>query len=130
MSNKTEKFILEPEAVNQVKAYGISYPEHGVAKSADDAVAVADKTGYPVVMKIVSSDAPHKSDVGGVLVGLDSPEAACEGYETILANVKNALPDAAIEGVLICHQAKEGVEVIIGATKDPVFGMTLMFGRG
>ena len=130
MSEKTGRFILESEAVKQVQAYGIPYPEHGVAENAAAAVAVANKIGYPVVMKIVSPDVSHKSDVGGVIVGLDSAKAVIGGYKTIIANVKAVLPDAVMEGVLICRQARAGVEVIIGATKDPVFGMVLMFGMG
>jgi len=130
MTEKIHTFLLEPEAVKQVQLYGISYPEHGIAKNANEAVVVADKIGYPVVMKIVSSDVPHKSDVGGVIVGLDSAKAVREGYETIVVSVKKALPDIFIKDVLICCQAKPGVEVIVGATKDQVFGMTLMFGLG
>ena len=130
MPDKINEFVLEPEAVKQVGTYGISYPEHRVAKSAEEAVLASDKIGYPVVMKIVSPDVPHKSDVGGVMAGLDSAKAVREEYYTIVANVKNILPEAVIKGILICRQAKAGVEVIVGATKDPVFGMTLMFGLG
>ena len=130
MPEKIDKFILEPEAVKQVEAYGIPYPEHSIVKSAQEAVIAADKIGYPVVMKIVSPDVLHKSDVGGVIVGVDSAKAIREGYKTIVANVKNILSNSVINDVLICSQAKAGVEVIVGATKDPVFGMTLMFGLG
>jgi len=130
MSKKTDGFVLEPEAVKLMEKYNISYPEHGVAKTAKEATAIAEKIGYPVVMKIVSFDAPHKSDVGGVITGLTSTKAVQEGYNTIVESVKNALPNATIEGVLVCSQAETGVEVIVGATNDPVFGMILMFGLG
>ncbi|MCD4677768.1 MAG: acetate--CoA ligase family protein [Desulfobacula sp.] len=114
MPDKIDKFVLEPEAVKQVEAYGIPYPEHSVAKSANEAAVMADKIGYPVVMKIVSPDVLHKSDVGGVIVGVDSAKAIREGYKTIVANVKNILSNSVINDVLICSQAKAGVEVIVG----------------
>ncbi len=130
MSKKTDTFVLEPKAVKLMEKYSISYPEYGVAKTAREAAAIADKIGYPVVMKIVSFDAPHKSDVGGVLTNLASAKEVQKGYDNIIESVKNALPNAVIEGVMVCSQAKKGVEVIVGATNDPVFGMTLMFGLG
>ncbi|MBW2370704.1 MAG: acetate--CoA ligase family protein [Deltaproteobacteria bacterium] len=130
MTNKNASFVLEPEAVAQITPYGVSYPAHGIAKTADEAVGVADGIGYPVVMKIVSKDAPHKSDVGGVVAGLADADGVRSGYQKIMDSVTSALPDADISGVLICKQAPEGVEVIIGATEDPIFGMTIMFGLG
>ena len=130
MFSTTDNFILEPKAVKLMEKYNIFYPVHGMAKTAKEASTIADRIGYPVVMKIVSLDTPHKSDVGGVITGLDSTKAVQDCYGTIINCVKNALPDANIEGVLVCCQAKTGVEVIVGATSDPVFGMTLMFGLG
>ncbi len=130
MSEKLDKFVLEPEAAKQMQAYGVPYPEHSVAKNAAEAAVAADKIGYPVVVKIISPDASHKSDVGGVLVGLNSAGEVRDGYNAIVANVKNVLPNAIIEGALICRQANAGLEVVIGATKDPVFGMIIMFGLG
>ena len=86
--------------------------------------------GYPVVLKVVSQDILHKSDVGGVMVGIKDRMQLVSGYETMLANVRSARPDALIKGVMVSKQAPIGVEAIIGGIDDPVFGPTLMFGLG
>lgn len=131
MTIQNSTFVLEPDAVAQIAPYGVVYPEHRMAKSAEEAVQYADEIGYPVVMKIVSKDIPHKSDFDGVLIGLEDAESVQAGYWKILDSVTDALLIYGdISGVLVCKQAPEGVEVIIGATEDPVFGMTIMFGLG
>ncbi|NQU03737.1 MAG: acetate--CoA ligase family protein [Syntrophaceae bacterium] len=124
------KLLTEPEAVKELAGYGISYPEHGLARSAEEAVHIADALGYPVVLKIVSPQISHKTDVGGVFVGLDSDRAVKSAYKAIINKIKAAVPESSIEGVLVCRQAKEGQEVIVGAVIDPVFGPTVMFGLG
>jgi acyl-CoA synthetase (NDP forming) len=123
-------FVLEPEAVKLLKQYKIPYPKHGLARNAKETVAIADRLGYPVVLKVVSPDVLHKSDAGGVLVGLENAKQARAGYGLILDRVQTSVADATITGVLVCKQAGNGVEAIVGAVEDPVFGPTLMFGLG
>jgi acetyl-CoA synthetase (ADP-forming) len=124
------RLITEPEAVQYLKRYNIPYPEHGLARSAEEAVKIAAGTGYPVVLKIVSPDVAHKSDAGGVITGLETPSQVREAYDRILARVLAAVPGASIEGVLVCRQAPQGLEVIVGALEDEVFGPAIMFGLG
>lgn len=130
MLTETERFVLEPEAIERLARYGVPYPRHALVRSAQEAAAAAESIGFPVVMKIVSPAVVHKSDVGGVLVGLRDAGAVGAGYERIVDTVRKVVPGASIEGVLVCEQAAEGVEVIIGVTDDSVFGATIMFGLG
>jgi len=83
-----------------------------------------------VVLKIVSEDAVHKSDVGGVSVNLATADQVTGAYQKIIANVQSHQADAKIEGILVVQQAKEGIEIIVGAMEDPTFGPTVMFGLG
>ncbi len=122
--------LLEPEAISLLRDYGIPYPDHGVARSAEEAVDIAARLGYPVVLKIVSPDATHKSDVGGVIVGLDNDSSVADAYGQIVATVREHTPDANIQGVLVSRQADAGLEVIVGALDDAMFGPTVMFGMG
>jgi acetyltransferase len=124
------RLLTEPEAVQYLKQYHIPYPEYGLARSAEDAVGIAAGMGYPVVLKIVSPDVSHKSDSGGVMVGLEGAGQVRDAYEQILCRVLKAVPGAFIEGVLVCRQAPEGLEVIVGALEDEVFGPAIMFGLG
>ena len=130
MVNEIQRFILEPEAVRRLKRYDIPYPEHRITLSAQEAAAAAEELGYPVVLKIVSPDVLHKSDAGGVMVGIEDAGQVSQGYETMVNRVQSTVPDARIEGVLVCRQAAEGVEAIVGAVDDPIFGPTIMFGLG
>ena len=130
MSEAATRFVLEPEAARLLSEYGIPYPEHGVAHSADEAVQLAESLGYPVVLKAVSLDVVHKSDVGGVAVGLEDASEVRTAYERMVDQVQAAVPKAQIEGVLVCKQAAEGLEVIVGALDDHTFGPTVMFGLG
>ena len=130
MADKQGHFILEPECIQYIKKYNIPYPEHSLARSPEEAVESANRIGYPVVLKIVSPDVIHKSDVGGVAVGLFSPEEVSRAYVKIVAKVKQDVGGAQIIGILVCSQAAEGLDVIIGAHHDSVFGPTIMFGLG
>ena len=123
-------FLVEPEAVKYLEQYQIPYPEHGVAHSGEEAVEIAKRLGFPVVLKVVSPDILHKSDVGGVMVGLKSPEEVMGGFKQMAHRVQTGVPDASISGALVCRQAPEGLEVIVGTTDDPLFGPTIMFGMG
>jgi len=130
MTDKQCHFILEPEGISYIEKYNIPYPEYTMAQSPEEAAASADRLGYPVVLKIVSPDVLHKSDIGGVAVGLSSPEEVSRVYEEIALRVNQAVGGARIKGVLVCRQADEGLEVIVGAHQDEVFGPTIMFGLG
>jgi len=124
------RHLLEPEAKTVCMEYGIPVPKFRVAGSAEDAVKYAEEIGYPVVLKVVSPDVIHKSDVGGVMLGLRSADEVRSAYEKLLGNVRSHKPNAEIVGVLVEEMAPKAVEVIVGAVKDPQFGPTLMFGLG
>lgn len=122
--------LSEAEAKELLAAAGVPVTETRVASSADEAAAIAGELGYPVVLKIVSPDIAHKSDVGGVALGFEDADAVREGYEAMLARVQDAAPGAAIAGISVQRQAEPGTEVIIGSTTDPQFGPVMMFGLG
>ncbi|MGC9554891.1 MAG: acetate--CoA ligase family protein, partial [Thermoplasmatota archaeon] len=96
----------------------------------EGAIAAAEEIGYPVVMKVVSEDIVHKTDMGGVLLDLDDKNEVMEGYEAIIRNCRKQAPHANIRGVEITKMVDRGVETIIGATTDPSFDKVLMFGLG
>jgi len=112
------------------KAYGIPVPREGLANSSEAAVELAQSMGFPVVLKIVSPDILHKTEAGGVLVGLSGAEAVAEGYCTIVSNAKSYDPDADITGVQVQQMMTTGQEVIIGAVTDQTFGKIVAFGLG
>ena len=124
------KALLETEAKTICTEYGISVTKFNLAKNEKEAAKIADQTGYPVVLKIVSPDIIHKSDAGGVMVNLKNKEEVTAAFSKILENAKAYKADAKIVGVLVQEMAKPATEVIIGAIKDPQFGQTLMFGLG
>jgi acyl-CoA synthetase (NDP forming) len=130
MTGSSARFVGEPEAIRLLEEYSIAYPEHGLARSPQDAARIADGLGYPVVVKVVSPDVSHKSDVGGVIVGLEDATSVRAAYDSMVGTVQTAVPKACIEGVLVCQQAPEGLEVIVGALNDATFGPTVMFGLG
>jgi acyl-CoA synthetase (NDP forming) len=100
------------------------------AASKQEAVALSDKIGYPVVLKVDSVDISHKSDAGGVKVGLKDAKAVEAGYDEIMTAAKKAFPDAKVDGVSVQSMARPGIEIIIGMFKDAQFGPVLMFGLG
>jgi acyl-CoA synthetase (NDP forming) len=101
-----------------------------LAATAEDACALARGFGGPVALKIASPDIAHKSDVGGVLLGLRGDEAVAAGHTRILAQVAAAAPDARIDGVLVSPMVEGGVEMIVGLRRDPAFGPVLLCGMG
>ncbi|HOX09865.1 MAG TPA: acetate--CoA ligase family protein, partial [Candidatus Omnitrophota bacterium] len=125
-----QKEIPEYTARGIIESYGFRIPKSTLAKDAAEAVAAADKTGYPVVMKIASPDILHKSDVGGVKVGLKDAAQVEAAFNEMVKKAKAAVPNAKILGVLIQEMAMGGKEVILGMTRDPQFGPMLMFGLG
>src|SRR5215204_5857604 len=122
--------LTAPEGKLVCDAYGIPVPKEGVANSAEAAAKLASGMGFPVVLKIVSPDILHKTEAGGVLVGLKSADKVSKGYETILANARKYKPDAKIEGVQVQQMLKGGQEVIVGAVTDGSFGKLVAFGLG
>ncbi len=128
--SENRKALLESEAKTICSEYGISVPKFQIATNEKEAGKIAQETGYPIVMKIVSPEIVHKSDAGGVKVNLKSQAEVVEAYKTIVANAKKYNSKANIMGVLVQEMAPNGIEVIIGAIKDPQFGQTLMFGLG
>lgn len=122
--------LMEHEAKELVKAYGISVPKSYLAKSPIDAVSAAEYIGYPVVLKIASPDILHKTDIGGVKVGIRDSEEVEDAYEEIIMNSRKLVPKARIYGVLVEKMVDLGVEAIIGVTKDLQFGHMMMFGMG
>ena len=128
--NEARNSLLETEAKTICANYGIPVPKFEIAKTRDAAADFAEELSFPVVLKIVSPDIIHKSDVGGVIVNLKSRLDVEKGYDQILANVKKNAPDSRIVGIEVTQMAPAGVEVIIGSIKDAQFGQTLMFGLG
>ena len=122
--------LTAPEGKLVCDAYGIPVPREGVAKSAAEAAKLAADMGFPVVMKIVSPDILHKTEAGGVMVGVKTAADAEENYETILANAKKYKADAKIEGIQVQQMLLGGQEVIIGAVTDGSFGKLVAFGLG
>src|SRR3972149_1738719 len=123
-------FLTEIEAKEVLKNIGISTTETRVAKSRSEAIAISKELGFPVVLKIVSPQITHKSDIGGVRLGLKSEEEVRLAYAQILASVWDKNPKAVIQGVSVQPMARPGIEVIVGMFKDRQFGPVLMFGIG
>ncbi|MGE4191966.1 MAG: acetate--CoA ligase alpha subunit [Pseudodesulfovibrio sp.] len=123
--------IVEFEAQQVLKAYGLPTPRTVLARSSDEAVAAAEEIGYPVVLKIASPDISHKSDVGGVKVNLLNAGEVMDGFKEITARAQRMRHDAYLAGCLVQEMAPAGVkEVIIGFKRDEQFGPMLMFGLG
>ena len=122
--------LTAPEGKLVCDAYGISVPKEGVVSSAAEAQKMASDMGFPVVMKIVSPDILHKTEAGGVVVGVKSAQEAASAYDTIIANAKKYKADAHIMGVQIQQMIKGGQEVIVGAVTDDSFGKLVAFGLG
>jgi len=122
--------LTEPEAKALCTQYSIQTPKGQVARTQEEAFEASGKLGFPLVAKIVSAQTIHKTEAGGVILNIQSPEEAKSAYNQVIKRVKQRNPDARIDGVLLERMAPPGVEVIVGATEDPQFGKTLMFGIG
>src|SRR2546423_381790 len=122
--------LTAPEAKGICEAYGIAVPKEAVASTASEAAKLATRIGYPVVMKIVSPQILHKTEAGGVVVGVKSAEAAQQAFTTIVDNARRYDARATIDGVQIQQMLSGGQEVIIGAVTDPAFGKLVAFGLG
>ena len=122
--------LTAPEAKELCEAYGIAVPREELARTAAEAGALAARIGFPVVMKIVSPQILHKTEAGGVVVGVKSVEEAASAYTTILANAHQYNAQAEVLGVQVQQMLGGGQEVIIGAVTDPAFGKLVAFGMG
>ena len=118
------------EALAVLDAYGIPCAAARLATRADELLAAGDAVGYPLAMKLASPDITHKTDVGGVRLGLATPAALRAAWEAMMAEVRRKAPDARIEGVLLQRMVEGGRETIAGIARDPSFGPQLMFGLG
>jgi acetyl coenzyme A synthetase (ADP forming)-like protein len=122
--------LTAPEAKGICEAYGITVPQEGVATSSADAAQLAARIGFPVVMKIVSPQILHKTEAGGVVVGVRNAQAAQEAFTSIVANARRYDGKATIDGVQVQQMLSGGQEVLIGAVTDPAFGKMVAFGLG
>lgn len=120
----------DAEVATILQAYGIDQPQSCLVKTEKSAVTCAENIGYPIVMKISSSDILHKTEVGGVRIDIHNSKQAKEAYNAILKNAKKKAPKAKIDGVLVMPMLSMGREVIVGAKVDPNFGHLVMFGLG
>jgi len=122
--------LTEIEAKKVFAAYRLPVAETNLSRSEEEAVELATKTGFPIVMKVVSPDIIHKSDAGGVKVNIKDEAGIRSAYQAILKSCKTYKPDADIRGIAVQEMAPLGTEVIVGSINDPTFGPTIMFGLG
>ena len=122
--------LLEDEGYEVLKAYGFPVPKSILVNDENDAVNASNSIGYPVVMKISSKDVIHKSDSGGVKVGLKNDAEVKDAFNLILSNVKDRHPNADIKGILVQEMITKSRETILGSKQDKLFGPLLMFGLG
>ena len=125
-----QKMLSEAEGYDILRKYDIPVPEYQIVKNGEDAAQAAEKMGCPVVMKIISPQIVHKSDAGGVMVGIGSRKAALGAFTRIIDNAKAYNAEASIDGVMVEQQAEPGLELIIGGRTDPAFGKVITFGMG
>jgi acetyltransferase len=125
-----EGFIDSTAAARALAAYGVATPSEGLAATAQEAVAAARRFGFPVAMKIASPDIPHKSDAGGVRLGLRSENEVSEAFREMRAAATASHPQAHVLGALVQPMIREGQEVIVGVVRDEQFGPLVMFGAG
>jgi acetate---CoA ligase (ADP-forming) len=122
--------LSEAESKRILAGLGIEIPRGGLAESLADAIRIAAEIGYPVVLKAHSTNLPHKSDVGGVQLGISSPEELADAWSTLHCNLQRARPDLVLDGVLVERMGRRGLELIVGARNDPQWGPVLMVGSG
>jgi len=129
-AKKEKRSLLETEAKELLREYGIPVPDFKLIKSEDEIVGLAKEINFPIVMKIVSPDIIHKTEAGGVKVGIKDEKEAKAAYQDIIYKVKKYKKEAKISGVIAYSMIPQGTEIIIGMMKDPQFGPVIMFGLG
>ncbi len=131
MAKKEGRAILtEFESKKILRQVGIPVVEARLARDQKEVASLSQKVGFPVVLKIISPDVIHKTDSGGVKLGLKSVSEVRKAYNEILGSVRKQFPSAVVHGVSVQKMARPGTEVIIGTSKDPQFGPVIMFGLG
>ena len=125
-----ERRTLGLESIGILAAYGIPVVKTAFAKIEEEAIKAADNIGYPLVMKIISPQISHKSDVGGIMLSLKNTDEVRAAYREMMGSIPKKRPDAVLEGVQVQPMLSGGKEVIIGMIRDPTFGPMLMFGLG
>ncbi len=126
----TRILLSEAEGYMLLKSAGIPVPLFSVAETPEDAAKMADSTGYPVVLKVISREIVHKSDAGGVVTGIRSADEARTSFDRITRSVLAYKPGAAIDGVMVEQQLMPGLELIVGGKTDPTFGKIITIGSG
>ena len=127
---RLEKNISEFEAKSILSAAGIPANREFLTQSCEEAIEAQKTIDGPVVLKVASPDIPHKTEIGGVLLNLTTKEEVEESYQKLIANVQSNAPKAKIDGIIVAEMITGGIETVLGVTKDPVFGPTVMFGLG
>ena len=130
VKSEGRNLLTEVEAKGLLKQAGISVVDTELATSKEDAILISQRLGFPGVLKIASLDVVHKSDAGGVKLGLETTEQVGKAYDDIMEAIKQKYSGVKIQGVSVQKMARPGVEVIIGMSKDAQFGPVLMFGLG
>jgi len=123
-------FVLEDDAALVASAYGIARPAGSLARDRSAALRIANEVGYPVALKVASPDILHKSDIGGVVLGVADDAALSRAWDDVLDRTHHRMPDAAVWGAMVQKMVPPGFEVIVGMERDPTFGPLLMFGLG
>ena len=127
---RLEKNISEFEAKSILSAAGIPANREFLTQSCEEAIEAQKTIDGPVVLKVASPDIPHKTEIGGVLLNLTTKEEVEESYQKLITNVQSNAPKAKIDGIIVAEMITGGIETVLGVTKDPVFGPTVMFGLG
>jgi acetate---CoA ligase (ADP-forming) subunit beta len=122
--------LFEPEAYQVLDNFGIPIPKFGVAATENEAVMLSKSIGYPVVLKAVSPQISHKSDVNAVILSINSDDEVGDAYAQLIASMEKIDPEIDLRGVLVSKMMPKGREVIIGMTRDPQFGPAVLFGLG
>ncbi len=130
VKQEKRQFLLAYEAEKLMQAARVPMPQSSIARNLDEVVKAAREIGYPVVMKVVSKDIIHKSDVGGVALDLENTDEVIDAYQAIIQNCRSRMPNAIIEGVEVAEMVQKGTETIIGARRDQTFGPIVAFGLG
>jgi acyl-CoA synthetase (NDP forming) len=130
ISDSGRKIALPDESLDIVKLSGIDVPDHVLVKSPGEAVEKSAEIGFPLVMKIASAEAIHKSEAGGVVLGIQGVHEVEEQYSKITSDFKGEIPDAKISGVLLQKQIPDATHLIVGGLHDEQFGPVVMFGMG
>jgi acetyl-CoA synthetase (ADP-forming) len=122
--------LLEHESFELLRQYNIPVPDFALVQDVDEALRVVKDIGYPIALKVVSPDIIHKSDVGGVILNISNDDELRSACERIRSNIKEKASYARVSGFLVQKMVPEGLETIVGATKDPIFGHVIAFGLG